>query len=1676
MSRRFIALISLILALSMIAGAFAACGSKKAPSQNNETPSSEETAEKKPDGNTTENDSGKETLSEDSSSNQEGTDTEGGNTVNKNESYVESELIEYANSIKNTVNYYYPDYKRESAIIENLEMTLEYGLINEGNKQVTSLKNKSGGVYVENTMDAFVRMSDGKTYYTSTSNTTTTSNLYRFGYYFYEARYEGQDFYNSATVIKTQAVDLQKGTSAAHDVSFIEGDEGAISLKLSNTDSGTFDPYIILADGAHSSRKDKPYSLMEVTMKVDSKVHSAQLYLNTGSGYNAEQQYKIPVISDGKYHTYTIPLLSIKSYVGQIQGIRFDFNGNEGTTCAVKEVNLVIADMSCFPGGLSTARIFNTYADKLHHTVQFSAMLENTNIAAVGMLTEISSQTVEKLILKDKNGIKDTLNGADWASVEYIGFDIKGAGIFGYILPADNNSGSLHVELKDGVYIIEQTVTPENGTIKPSEKETNNANDIFMGQRIYTDTNHDFKEFLIEAEAERNPIDSKYIKITPDSSNRTEYLGYDALRGIYVFSYKNSAISNNDYPTVKFNLRSEVDRKIYIMAYSDSSTVVETAFMLDENDMLIPVPAQVGKNFSEESGERNLYNIDDPVYSEAIYPLILHKGDKLKYSLVNIYSKWGNYPIKQISWIQFWAPYYHLSTATTETNCITPYYAARKSRNLSMLPDFRAMSAPPFSGVQRNSGGHHYFLTYTDADGNYITTENTKNTIGAYAPTYADVTMDYLSDDGKIKISYNHMEMPQEDENRTYYEISYEILDDISFKDFSKDFSFYSVTSIDPIGVYTLVSYLDTDNVSQVVDAKMAGEEAVYYTLGNNAPYFTYMKMSEDRANKTGYVNLAYIVSSAEFVIGGKKAEPNFVLADLGGMLSLSLNYKDVTLKKGDSIKINCILMPWGSQETIYDGSNGKAPDQNVLDVRENSIFNPLRAEAVKDCEVIDTVYLPMLKTTNGQTAEFTVKGGHDNCAVRIFGFDKLTVPKIYELIDGEWVYLKLSSAYYTNNPDAARKYDGYGVYYDGDGKFSYSFIAEMDNGAPRTFKIDASTDFSGNWSGIDSSEIISNAVRNEYINLIVRGENLFNASVGATGFASIEYLSAEEAVRYYADPEKNSAYFIPFQTNTIVTGDYFVIKYRISSGPNTFKFHTSTFENGATYDNHHWSSGTLIRDGQWHVLAIDLSKCEEAKKIKFEAQDPPREYYNTFAPAEDGSFSASFIRIDLFNQLLPEGTFIDLQYIGFSDDIVKIKEYNKDLYEIQLSESTSASESILTGGIATPPSGGDPVTPPSQETDPSTPSVPEKEPLGNEMNLVISQKDLYDVAQSSDGAAAGFSSIEYMDGYTRFTNKSGSDAGFNVFKDNTSETGKYLVLKYRLPAANPSKVATFRFHISTVKNGAAESNGFFSSATLITDDNWHLLVINMEKYEEQRAQTNEFIKNSDGKYYAKYLRLYIFSDTKYLDGTSIDIEYIAMCNSLGTVMNCNKDMAKLHLSETNGAPYYTNISNNYRYLDPTSGYTIGNNYYIFHVDNFNGAKNSYNSVSVKGNSDLSYNGSTIALSNGAQGITLTGWSLLQGGTEKYMWSVDGKTWHDATFSANTASQTILNAGSGQTGGKYTFTSDDAVNGGGLKMEIDLSAYAGQTVDVRIAAIPCGSEPNTFCVLTAIIGITVTEN
>ena len=579
-----------------------------------------------------------------------------------------------------------------------------------------------------------------------------------------------------------------------------------------------------------------------------------------------------------------------------------------------------------------------------------------------------------------------------------------------------------------------------------------------MGNRLYADENHTFDEFIIEAEIERNPLTDKNISVNQDKSAGGAYISYNALRGSYDFRVDGANHFNIPYfdlPQKHYSLNFTVngdnfDRELYVFATTPYACL-ECATIHDENDHMLPVPIEVTKNFCGD-GEANIYNQLDTGYGEAILPIPICAGEKKTYTINHLYQMWGRYPLKQLSSIQFFAPYYHLSTGVTETNCIK----YRQSGSTSLLPDHRAMSAPLWNHQpQHTSGGHHYFMTYTGADGITLWADNYANIVGSYGPTYADVEMRYLTPDGKVRLTLSHLEMPQSDENRAYYSIIHEFLEDVSFKNFRDDFSIYKITDNDPTGEYQKVGYLDQNNESVIVDASIEGPEK-YYILGNKHPYFDYFDMKGCRgAGGPGgtYVNLSFLIVNSEIILDGKKVDPSFIIKEGDLHMSLSLDIGEVTFKKGDKIALNAIILPWGSEVSDYSGKNF-APDINVRRVRENSILSPIVITAGVDTEKVESTFLPTVKTTNGKSAEFTLSGGENNFAVKICGFDALSIPKVYEFVNGKWEKYEISSEDAPDKNGFAHSYDGYNVFYD-NGSYSYSFIITMNGGKDRRFKIE---------------------------------------------------------------------------------------------------------------------------------------------------------------------------------------------------------------------------------------------------------------------------------------------------------------------------------------------------------------------------------------------------------------------------------------------------------------------------------------------------------------------------------------------------------------------------------------------------------------------------------------------
>ena len=933
-----------------------------------------------------------------------------------------AESIAYAHSVANDVQGYFTDGDRGAFLMTNQTMTVVNEMAARGNRQVSTFVNEYGVPYLRDTMSAYVE-AGGKRLYSKDSTTGGSMNIFLYGAYHYETHIRGQNFGDSRVVDESvEPLDLMTKITVGHchNVNAVKNrKDKSLTITVESPD----DPYVNFA-GQYGFSADT-YDALLVTMRTE-VAYNAAIYLAAGShgGIDGSQVVTFSV-TPGETSTYLIPLNNVADYEGTVKSLRLDVGDKGGEVIEVTEIKAVKTAPSNVPA-VGLDRVLYTYPDKLNTAIHLVTTDVVKNMTAYGMETAIDKSRVKSMLVIDGKGEHTSLEGVDWSTAVAVAFDIDRAGVFGYILTLDKGVGTMTVTEKDGFYIIDQ-----KAAAKSSYK---NLEDIYLSQRIYNDATHDFEGFRKAVREERNPLT---VTVTSKDFGGKS-LGYDALRGSYRMDLQGTEFNDAYYRNPDRHYRVDVevkgdsaDRNIYMYTHT-ATGALECAALLDSQNRVLPYLMQVCKNFQGEN-EEPIYDHGDPSYGEAYFPMVVKSGETVKFSVLNLYQNWGKFPLKQISSIQFHIAYYHLSTGVTETNCIAPYFVYGKDK--WTLPDFRAMSAPLWAGQpQHTSAGRLYFLHYTDAEGNEYASENTVDEIVSHGPTYADVWMNYITDDGRISVDYRHMEMPQSDENRTYYEIRMKVLEDISFNDFKKDFTIFSMDGRSV--TYERFAYLDENNQVVVKPASTNTEES-FIKLGDKSPFISYSYAPAT----ADYVNMALIIKDCAITIGGEAYTGGFLTSDTRNGINyarLTLDLGKVTLKAGDEINVNLILMPWGSQLTPSEDIS------SVTNVRNDTCLDPIKTD-VKVGTLIPDVYMPLIKAEN-QTAEFTLSGADNRMTVRVFGFEGYEKPVIEEYVNGAWVAYDTASE--------KNKYDGYMVHYDGDGTYSFSFVVDMSGDVTRTFRV----------------------------------------------------------------------------------------------------------------------------------------------------------------------------------------------------------------------------------------------------------------------------------------------------------------------------------------------------------------------------------------------------------------------------------------------------------------------------------------------------------------------------------------------------------------------------------------------------------------------------------------------
>lgn len=690
---------------------------------------------------------------------------------------------------------------------------------------------------------------------------------------------------------------------------------------------------------------------------------------------------------------------------------------------------------------LHLEKAYHTYSDRTQQQYRIIAEDKTNYLTEFGYEVKVKRSRVAGIELRDGDEVINALENGTYTfdNLGYIGLNIAKAGVVGLITVGQGTKVSVTVNAKN--YVIRQYL-PLDG-ISALDEET-------FANRLYTDETHSFGGIRKAYAEETELFTEKNVSV--EAKDGARFVGYNRLTGAYEFTIDGQGFNESYYkqPQKKYFESVKVsgakdDRIIYLSI----KTVfpLEGAAVADKDEKLLPIPLQVGKNFGHEK-EEPIYNPSDAKYGETIMPLAVKANEEYEFTVVNAYQRWGNFDLKQLSSIEYFISYYHLSTGVTETNCIAPYFSAGAKGGFGVawvLPDFRGCSGNFWADDNTQTGDPQYNSvgTLCSPTGNYgLSMGNYKGSDIAYSGlTYADLTYSYLSSDGSYAYSMRHVEMPQKDESRTYYTIEFTFLEDTYI-----DNEAFSIIGFDGRkGTYKNSAYLDENgNHIELTNPTRKGDAAIY-KLNKNGSYFTYYGLPSALRDETG--NFGCIIKNYSIIADGQKSDVG--LAFLNDFRSNptfgELNYGSLTLdrsvsfKKGDKISVDVVLLPYGLV--------GQDNCDNVIKVYNDSVKNAITINASVGTVVADT-WIPTVAAQNG-VAEFTVGGGtygdgaEVNYAVKAQGFDLLTRPKIYEKVNGEWIPYDYATEL---------GYDGYGVLCENE-KLTYTFVFAQ-NSVGRTFRI----------------------------------------------------------------------------------------------------------------------------------------------------------------------------------------------------------------------------------------------------------------------------------------------------------------------------------------------------------------------------------------------------------------------------------------------------------------------------------------------------------------------------------------------------------------------------------------------------------------------------------------------
>lgn len=624
-------------------------------------------------------------------------------------------------------------------------------------------------------------------------------------------------------------------------------------------------------------------------------------------------------------------------------------------------------------------------------------------------------------------------------------------GIFGLILPDSAGTSELALVEDAGRLHLTQKLSLKKRAEKTREGNArwSTGDSQSLHARLFVDDAGGFSNLRSARVLEANPLDGEAFDVKGDAS----FKGYNSRRGHYTVATRSGQSVSYFYEHPQYMAVAPLSitndgraRKIYVK-HEDALHAgrIEAGIVTDTAGFALPVLVQGSKNFSGED-EEPFYNPGDPAYNESYFPLILSPQEELELRSYHAFQNWGNHPLKQISSLQAWMPYYQMTVGVTETTCYVPFrfggaapdsvwtHPVESRPSGIWAADLRGVSGTQWEDQPQydNVGGHRFFHYRTGGESHYL--RYLRSRFVMTSPNLALWGMDYVTEEEEANVHFRVFEAPQQDQTRNFTTMRIDFEEPLRIENPAENLHLVSIDTRTQQLRYETVGYIGEDGELVERSTNDRGQLPQGAVLAKKAPLVGMYRVTPE-SNKHG--NNALLVRDFEGTIGGTPVERLAVTVDTLGeedlMLSLTLPGEEaVQFEPGDYLELDLMLTPYGKV-----GEGFEAP----LTARRHYGLNPPRVNVTEGKRVEH--FPSRVRVTPAATAAFSIEGGNSVIPVLVEGFRDYHPPRLEVKREGGWKKVEMT----------AQGNEGHHTYLTEDRRYGFVFLADTD-GSEMQFRI----------------------------------------------------------------------------------------------------------------------------------------------------------------------------------------------------------------------------------------------------------------------------------------------------------------------------------------------------------------------------------------------------------------------------------------------------------------------------------------------------------------------------------------------------------------------------------------------------------------------------------------------